>query len=116
MGKVINMVSTECQPEVEAEFNKWYDEIHIPLLFKFKWSSPGGIVFSAPRSGIIPVCVAFPVFTRYAERQTVILQQINIHSINWYKTCLKISDDIAAEKTLVDNPQRRADKLNKPMP
>ena len=32
---VINIVATRCQPEVEAKFNKWYDEIHIPLLFKF---------------------------------------------------------------------------------
>jgi antibiotic biosynthesis monooxygenase (ABM) superfamily enzyme len=32
---VINMVATRCQPEVEDKFNKWYDEIHIPLLFKF---------------------------------------------------------------------------------
>lgn len=36
MAKVINMVSTECQPEVEEKFNKWYDEVHIPLLFKYK--------------------------------------------------------------------------------
>ena len=33
---LINVVATECQPEVEEKFNKWYDEIHIPLLFKFK--------------------------------------------------------------------------------
>lgn len=38
MGKkpVLNMVATQCQPEIEDKFNKWYDEIHIPLLFKFK--------------------------------------------------------------------------------
>ena len=36
MAKVINMVATECQPEVEEAFNKWYNEIHIPLLFKYK--------------------------------------------------------------------------------
>lgn len=36
MAKIINMVSTECQPEVEKKFNKWYDEVHIPLLFKYK--------------------------------------------------------------------------------
>jgi heme-degrading monooxygenase HmoA len=33
---VINVVASQCQPEVEEKFNKWYDEIHIPLLFKFK--------------------------------------------------------------------------------
>ncbi len=36
MGKIINMVATECKPEVEAEFNRWYDEVHIPLLFKYQ--------------------------------------------------------------------------------
>jgi antibiotic biosynthesis monooxygenase (ABM) superfamily enzyme len=36
MAKIINMVVSECQPEVEEEFNKWYDEIHIPMLFKYK--------------------------------------------------------------------------------
>jgi antibiotic biosynthesis monooxygenase (ABM) superfamily enzyme len=36
MARVINMVATECQPEVEEKFNKWYNEVHIPLLFKFK--------------------------------------------------------------------------------
>ena len=33
---VINVVAIQCQPEVEEKFNKWYDEIHIPMLFKFK--------------------------------------------------------------------------------
>ncbi|MDP6142464.1 MAG: DUF4286 family protein [Dehalococcoidales bacterium] len=33
---VINVVATRCRPEIEEKFNKWYDEVHIPLLFKFK--------------------------------------------------------------------------------
>lgn len=33
---VIHMVATRCQPEDEEKFNRWYDEIHIPLLLKFK--------------------------------------------------------------------------------
>ena len=33
---VINVVATRCRLEVEEKFNKWYDEVHIPLLFKFK--------------------------------------------------------------------------------
>jgi len=33
---VVNVVATQCQPEVEEKFNKWYDDIHIPILFKFK--------------------------------------------------------------------------------
>ena len=30
-----NMVAVECQPEDEAKFNRWYNEVHIPMLLKF---------------------------------------------------------------------------------
>ena len=33
---VIHVVATQCKPEVEEKFNKWYDEVHVPLLFKFR--------------------------------------------------------------------------------
>jgi len=33
---IIHVVATECRSEVEEKFNKWYDDVHIPLLFKFK--------------------------------------------------------------------------------
>ena len=33
---VINVIATQCQPEDEEKFNRWYDERHIPLLLKFK--------------------------------------------------------------------------------
>lgn len=33
---IINIIATQCRPEVEEKFNRWYDEIHIPLLLKFK--------------------------------------------------------------------------------
>ena len=33
---VINIVGSKCRPQDEARFNKWYDEIHIPMLMKFK--------------------------------------------------------------------------------
>ena len=33
---VIHIVGTRCQAEVEDRFNKWYDEVHIPMLLKFK--------------------------------------------------------------------------------
>ncbi len=33
---IIHVIATECRPEDEEKFNKWYDEIHIPLLLKFK--------------------------------------------------------------------------------
>ncbi len=28
------LVWTRCAPELDAEFNKWYDEIHLPMLNK----------------------------------------------------------------------------------
>ena len=33
---VINIIGTRCRPEVEEKFNTWYNEIHIPMLLKFK--------------------------------------------------------------------------------
>ena len=33
--KVINIVATECHSDDDAKFNKWYDEVHIPMLLKF---------------------------------------------------------------------------------
>ena len=33
---ILNIVATECRPEDEKKFNKWYNEVHIPLLFKYK--------------------------------------------------------------------------------
>lgn len=33
-NRIINIVATNCKTEDDARFNKWYDEVHIPLLFK----------------------------------------------------------------------------------
>ncbi len=33
---IIYVVATQCQPEAEGKFNEWYNEVHIPLLLKFK--------------------------------------------------------------------------------
>jgi uncharacterized protein (TIGR02118 family) len=33
---VMHIVGTRCRSEDEARFNKWYDEVHIPMLLKFK--------------------------------------------------------------------------------
>ena len=35
-ARILNIVSTECAPKDDARFNKWYDEVHIPMLFKYK--------------------------------------------------------------------------------
>ncbi len=34
--RIINIVATECAPENDAKFNKWYNEVHIPMLMKYK--------------------------------------------------------------------------------
>jgi uncharacterized protein (TIGR02118 family) len=33
---MINIVATQCQPVDEDKFNKWYNEVHIPMLMKNK--------------------------------------------------------------------------------
>jgi len=33
---LLNIMGTRCRPEQEAKFNKWYEEVHIPLGLKFK--------------------------------------------------------------------------------
>lgn len=33
---VINIVGTRCLPEDEGKFNQWYNEVHIPMLLKYK--------------------------------------------------------------------------------
>lgn len=35
-GTILNIVATECSAENEARFNKWYNEVHVPMLFKYK--------------------------------------------------------------------------------
>jgi uncharacterized protein (TIGR02118 family) len=35
-ARIINIVATECVPEDDAKFNKWYNEVHIPMLMKYK--------------------------------------------------------------------------------
>jgi uncharacterized protein (TIGR02118 family) len=35
-ARIINIVATQCTPENDAKFNKWYNEVHIPMLMKFK--------------------------------------------------------------------------------
>ena len=36
VNPLIHVVATQCQPEFEEKFNKWYNETHIPMLFKHK--------------------------------------------------------------------------------
>lgn len=31
-----NIVTTQCQPQDDRKFNTWYNNVHIPMLMKFK--------------------------------------------------------------------------------
>jgi heme-degrading monooxygenase HmoA len=33
---IVNIIGTQCQPQDVEKFNKWYDEVHVPMLLKFK--------------------------------------------------------------------------------
>jgi len=35
-ARILNIIVTECAPENDAKFNKWYNEVHIPMLMKYK--------------------------------------------------------------------------------
>ncbi len=35
-GMILYMVATESTAEKDEEFNKWYDEVHVPMLFTYK--------------------------------------------------------------------------------
>lgn len=35
-GQVIHIVGNRCRTDVEDKFNRWMEEIHIPMLMKFK--------------------------------------------------------------------------------
>jgi heme-degrading monooxygenase HmoA len=35
-NKIIQIVASESTPEKEAAFNKWYTEVHVPMLFAYE--------------------------------------------------------------------------------
>ncbi len=35
-NKILQIVATECAPDVDEKFNKWYNEVHVPMLYKNK--------------------------------------------------------------------------------
>ncbi len=34
--RILNIIATECVPKNDIKFNKWYNEVHIPMLLKYK--------------------------------------------------------------------------------
>jgi antibiotic biosynthesis monooxygenase (ABM) superfamily enzyme len=35
-ARILHIIATDCKPEHEVRFNKWYNEVHVPMLMKFK--------------------------------------------------------------------------------
>jgi hypothetical protein len=35
-NSILRIVATKCDPKKEQQFNKWYNEIHLPMVFKFQ--------------------------------------------------------------------------------
>lgn len=33
---ILNIVASDCSAELEDKFNRWYNEVHIPMLLRFK--------------------------------------------------------------------------------
>jgi quinol monooxygenase YgiN len=33
--RAIHLVEVDCIPEIEDKYNKWYNEVHIPLILKY---------------------------------------------------------------------------------
>jgi antibiotic biosynthesis monooxygenase (ABM) superfamily enzyme len=33
---LINIMGIRCKPEVEEKYNRWHEEVHIPLILRFK--------------------------------------------------------------------------------
>ena len=33
---ILQVIAMDCPPEDEEKFNKWYNESHVPLIFKYK--------------------------------------------------------------------------------
>ena len=32
---VLFIAASECRPDVEEKYNKWYDEVHVPWVMKY---------------------------------------------------------------------------------
>ena len=69
MARVINIVATECKPEVEEEFNKWYNEVHIPLLFRYKGMNKVTRYKIAEKTDEFPTYICLYEFGSPAEYQ-----------------------------------------------
>jgi uncharacterized protein (TIGR02118 family) len=60
--KIINIVGTRCRPQDEEKFNKWYNEIHIPMLLKFKGLKGAARYKLAGESAEMPTYIAIYEF------------------------------------------------------
>ncbi len=61
-NQVIHIVGTKCQAKDEARFNKWYNEVHIPMLKKYKGLKNVARYKVAGDPGSMPVYLAIYMF------------------------------------------------------
>ena len=67
-ANVILIVATECTPVDEARFNKWYNEVHIPMLMKYKGiKRVSRYKVAGPSEG----CSTYLAFYEYADMKSL---------------------------------------------
>jgi hypothetical protein len=55
----LSIVATECRPQNDAQFNKWYNEVHIPLFMKYHGLQKAARFKKLDPDGKIPTYLAF---------------------------------------------------------
>ena len=66
---VINIIGTQCQPADDAKFNQWYNEVHIPMLLKFKKLQGAARYKVLGNPGDLPRYIAIYKFASLADFQ-----------------------------------------------
>lgn len=63
--QILNIVTTQCQPQEEEKFNKWYNDTHIPMLLKFGRIQPVGRYKVISKETALPQYIAIYRFPDY---------------------------------------------------
>ena len=58
---IINIITTQCPTDDEVKFNKWYNEVHIPMLMKYQGCEAGSPLYKVLgcQRSAIHGCVSF---------------------------------------------------------
>jgi hypothetical protein len=55
----LSIVATECRPQNDTQFNKWYNEVHLPLFMKYHGLKKAARFKKLDPDGPIPTYLAF---------------------------------------------------------